>query len=350
MIAHLGGETSLQDVGTLTLEADSAILCNVFAVEVEELPEGVVALIGVSDVQRLGLSLDRIAAHPGCRLEDARPLSGTGRLLSGLQSFAARVSRFFCERTGPRAPVVPPRDDVETALEVVAQPALLPTQSAFEPEERNDFVQLFRPTLNEIKARYWQEQQTRTRVRIARLFAAQPTKKAAVSHLPPRPPSRFGQSSSSMGHPTQRSPRPPSPELFESMLPQRGKASKFYGVRVGRRIGVFDSWDECRIMVDGVSNSEFRSFSSRQEAAYYVSTGMRNRRVNMMMIASSAAPTISFRGGKALRAFVHVLQEGETHTHECLCRLDSGADVNMASRHLLHDVRTIAPQGISNWG
>jgi hypothetical protein len=48
VIAHLGGETSLQEVGTLTLEADSAVLCNVFAVEAEDLPAGVVALIGVA--------------------------------------------------------------------------------------------------------------------------------------------------------------------------------------------------------------------------------------------------------------------------------------------------------------
>jgi hypothetical protein len=69
----------------------------------------------------------------------------------------------------------------------------------------------------------------------------------------------------------------------------------------------------------------------------------------MMNLRSSATPT-SFSGGRALRAVVHVLQEGETHTYEYLCRLDSGSDVNMASRHLLHDVHTIAAEGISNCG
>jgi hypothetical protein len=245
---------------------------------------------------------------------------------------------------------VPPRDDLGIALEVVTQPAVLPTPLEFEREEQNNFVELFRPILNEIKTRNRQEYQARTRTRIARLFAAPPRKLAAVSHLHARSLSRFGQSSSSTNHPTHLSPCPPSPESFEPMLPRRGKGYKFYGVRVGRQVGVFDSWDECRAVVDGVSNSEFRSFSSRQEAAYYVSTGVRNRRANMMMIASAVALTLSFRGGRALRAFVHVLQEGETHTYEYLCRLDSGADVNMASRHLLHNVRTIAPQGISNCG
>jgi hypothetical protein len=69
-IAHLGGETSLRDVSAFTLESEEGrrpiILANVFAVEAVDLPAGVVALIGVADVLRLGLSLDRIAAHPGC--------------------------------------------------------------------------------------------------------------------------------------------------------------------------------------------------------------------------------------------------------------------------------------------
>ncbi len=345
VIAHLGGETTLQqEVGTLTLEVGSAVLCNVFAVRTEDLPAGVVALIGVADARRLGLSLDRIAAHPGCRLQDARPSSCTGRLASGIRSFASRVTRFFCGRAKTLAPVVPPVDDFGIALAVDAQPAMLPAPREDEREERYDFVELFRPILSGIKLRHKQEQQARTRTRIAILVATQSANLASVSHQR----SRFGQSSSSTSHPMHRSPRPPSPESFESMLPRR-RGAKFYGVRIGRQVGVFDSWDECRAMVDGVSNSEFRSFTSRQ-AAHYVSTGMMNRQANMMMIAPAEVPTISFRGGRALRAFVHVLQEGETHTHECLCRLDSGADVNMAKRHLLHDVRTIEPQGVSNCG
>ncbi len=42
VIAHLGGETSLQEIGTFTLEAELAVLCNVFAVNTEELPAGVI--------------------------------------------------------------------------------------------------------------------------------------------------------------------------------------------------------------------------------------------------------------------------------------------------------------------
>ncbi len=59
------------------------------------MPAGVVALIGVSDVLRLGLSLDRIAAHPGCSLAEARPLGLTDRLLSCLSGLFSGVARPF---------------------------------------------------------------------------------------------------------------------------------------------------------------------------------------------------------------------------------------------------------------
>jgi hypothetical protein len=102
-------------------------------------------------------------------------------------------------------------------------------------------------------------------------------------------------------------------------------------------------------MVDGVSNSEFRSFHTYREAEAYVMNGWRNQWINRMNLSLATAPT-SFYGGRALRAVVHVLQEGETHTYEYLCCLDSGFDLNMASRHLLHDVRGISNEDISNCG
>ncbi len=36
-----------------------------------------------------------------------------------------------------------------------------------------------------------------------------------------------------------------------------------------------------------------------------------------------------------------MLQEGETNTFEHICCLDTGFDVNLASRYLLHDVRPV---------
>jgi hypothetical protein len=149
------------------------------------------------------------------------------------------------------------------------------------PDYQADFLRNFRPTLEEIKARHLAQQQARTRSRIDRLFAAPPPARAKKLH--PRSPSLARQSSSA-GRPTYPFPRSHSQEAFEPLMPHRGKP-KFYGVRVGRQIGVFDSWDKCRSMVDGVSNSEFRSFPTYAEAARWVSTAWRDRRLNMMNLS-----------------------------------------------------------------
>jgi hypothetical protein len=71
VIAHLGGETILREAGSLQLgvpgeDASQITLHDVLAVWIQDLPAGVVALIGVADVRRFGLSLDVILANPGC--------------------------------------------------------------------------------------------------------------------------------------------------------------------------------------------------------------------------------------------------------------------------------------------
>ena len=96
--------------------------------------------------------------------------------------------------------------------------------------------------------------------------------------------------------------------LFQSSSPTGTTASKFYAVRIGRRIGVFESWAECRAMVDGFSSAEFQSFPTRWKAEDFMRAEPRMRRVNYMNLSSSS----SFVGGRALRAIVRVLQAEET--------------------------------------
>jgi hypothetical protein len=79
VISHLGGETSHSEVESFVLEgapSRTEILRDVFAIEAESLPAGVVALLGVADIHRLGLSLDYIADHPGSHWELARRRRG----------------------------------------------------------------------------------------------------------------------------------------------------------------------------------------------------------------------------------------------------------------------------------
>lgn len=45
---------------------------------------------------------------------------------------------------------------------------------------------------------------------------------------------------------------------------------KFYAVRNGHKIGVFDTWDECKASVDGFSGAEYKSFKTYDEAIAFV--------------------------------------------------------------------------------
>ena len=46
-------------------------------------------------------------------------------------------------------------------------------------------------------------------------------------------------------------------------------AKKFYGVRKGRKTGVFENWIECENSVKGYPHAEFKSFKTYEEAASY---------------------------------------------------------------------------------
>nr|UDO47769.1 RNAse.1 [Pandoravirus massiliensis] len=54
---------------------------------------------------------------------------------------------------------------------------------------------------------------------------------------------------------------------------QKHKRQRWYGVRVGRQVGVFGSWDEARASVAGHHGAAFRSFADRAQAHAYVAGG-----------------------------------------------------------------------------
>ena len=45
---------------------------------------------------------------------------------------------------------------------------------------------------------------------------------------------------------------------------------KFYAVRKGLRTGIYENWQECQAVIDGYSNAEYKSFSTREEAEQYM--------------------------------------------------------------------------------
>lgn len=44
----------------------------------------------------------------------------------------------------------------------------------------------------------------------------------------------------------------------------------YYAVRKGMRMGIFNSWDECRAQVDGYPGAEFKGFVTKEEACDYL--------------------------------------------------------------------------------
>lgn len=45
---------------------------------------------------------------------------------------------------------------------------------------------------------------------------------------------------------------------------------KYYAVRNGRQIGIFESWEECKKQTDGFADAEYKSFSTQKEAEAYL--------------------------------------------------------------------------------
>ena len=45
---------------------------------------------------------------------------------------------------------------------------------------------------------------------------------------------------------------------------------KFYAVKKGKRVGIYNTWDECKSQVNGFSGAEYKSFLTMDEAKEYV--------------------------------------------------------------------------------
>jgi ribonuclease HI len=45
---------------------------------------------------------------------------------------------------------------------------------------------------------------------------------------------------------------------------------KYYAVRKGRQTGIYQDWDSCKTQVDGFAGAQYKSFSTREEAARYL--------------------------------------------------------------------------------
>ncbi|CAK9439959.1 uncharacterized protein LODBEIA_P40590 [Lodderomyces beijingensis] len=54
---------------------------------------------------------------------------------------------------------------------------------------------------------------------------------------------------------------------------EMGKSGKYYAVAKGRNKGVYSSWNECKVQVQGYSGASFKSFTTLSEAKSFVNGG-----------------------------------------------------------------------------
>lgn len=47
-------------------------------------------------------------------------------------------------------------------------------------------------------------------------------------------------------------------------------ASKFYAVRIGKKPGIYQTWNDCKAMVDGYPGAQYKSFATRQDAEAFL--------------------------------------------------------------------------------
>ena len=341
VVSHLGGETVIQEMGTLHLDSlpsalNSACLFGVMAVDETQLPEGVVALLGLPDIFLLQLSVDYVIAHQGCDWRSACPSSswdyclrcvGWRRRLSPLPPLNPTVA--------PPLPERPP----------VLPPSLVPSIRD-RSGSSSDEVRPGRNLLEGTKRMQRDAQDQRTRAKIGQLFL--PVRRHSDSKLleevgakpdpvVPAPPSEVNYQQGNAFNTFQSVP------YSDEDVAHRGK---WYAVRRGRQTGVFSSWAKCEPLVKGFQRAEYKSFWTLREARAYVLEG---KAAEMSAKRNCRMQSSSFVGGKALRAWIDVL-DGSSEDLQVFCGLDSGSDVNLAFRSLLHDVRPIQSGEVFNCG
>jgi hypothetical protein len=334
----MGGETLLREAGTLQWPYDASedpvTLAEVFVVELEMLPAGVVALLGIADIRALGISLDATMTNPDRDWEQAVPLSIFGRL--------RQCTRLFRSPPGNRNRAQ--NQHFETDF-LPAQPA--PQHARYDepelprsrhevggpaPQRTPEFDSEGRVLLSATKRQNSAEQGRWTANRIAQLFQEEQARKHALKVA------KAGSSSA---------PKSSGPDMngFGSLLTNRNfhrhesssmetrKRSNFYAVRKGRNIGIYETWEECERQTKGYP-SEFKRFDTLEEAKAYI-TG---RRLNFMVVRKTSKPDSSFVGGQALRALIDVWQDGHADSLRLECGLDTMSDVNLTVAELLHEV------------
>ncbi|MEO6202401.1 MAG: ribonuclease H family protein [Nitrospirales bacterium] len=67
---------------------------------------------------------------------------------------------------------------------------------------------------------------------------------------------------------------------------------KFYAVRRGRTIGIFESWDACRAQVHHFPGAEYKAFPTREEAESFLSFRLSSEPIKKKPVAAATSASI----------------------------------------------------------
>ena len=92
---------------------------------------------------------------------------------------------------------------------------------------------------------------------------------------------------------------------FEASEDSKVSKKKFYAVKVGRVPGIYGTWDECKLQVDGYPNSEYKGFARLSEAESFVGTEvLKSMKLNPDIYAHEENASTPLEGGYAVKAYV----------------------------------------------
>lgn len=92
---------------------------------------------------------------------------------------------------------------------------------------------------------------------------------------------------------------------FEASEDSKVSKKKFYAVKVGRVPGIYGTWDECKMQVDGYPNSEYKGFARLSEAESFVGPEvLESMKLTSDIYTHEEKASVPLEDGYAVKAYV----------------------------------------------
>ncbi|GAA0101573.1 ribonuclease H family protein [Paraclostridium bifermentans] len=85
---------------------------------------------------------------------------------------------------------------------------------------------------------------------------------------------------------------------------------KFYAVHKGNKVGVFNTWDECKKQVDGFKGPVYKSFPTKEEAQHFSKTGKELKGSSNKQVSNKHVPELRFEDYKANPGDIQMYVDG----------------------------------------